>query len=174
MRELPDNTTVEGFEEPQAPRDKPVPDEVEEQASPSPEEEETTTLSDDERAQFKTLLTIGRVTKEVDVLGHPVLMKTMTVSDELMVGLETEKYRKSEAFARAYQSAVVAASVISIDGEPVYTPISAEESDTEVFTKRLKKIHALYPIVVSEIYRHYMEVEKEFAQLAQKLGKLQG
>lgn len=173
MRELPDNTTVEGFEDPQKPN--PVMEEESPEQEPeveSAQEEETTTLSDEERLQFKTLLTIGQTTKEVDVLGHPVVMRTMTVSDELMVGLETEKYRNTEAFARAYQSAVVAASVVSLDGKPVYTPLSSEESDSEIFAKKLKKIHSLYPIVVSEIYRHYMEVEKEFAQLAQKLGKL--
>ena len=32
----------------------------------------------------------------------------------------------------------------------------------------------MYPIVVSAIYDKYAEVEKEFADLAKKLGKLDG
>lgn len=166
MRELQDNTEIEGMELPTPPNQH---DEVE---NHEPDEVETTTLSDEERGAFQSLLTIGQTTKKVDVLGHPVVLKSMTVSDELMVGMESKAYKGSEAFARAYQSAVVAASVVSIDGKQLYVPLSPEESDSEVFRKRVEKVHSLYPIVVSEIYRQYMEVEKEFAQLAKKLGKL--
>lgn len=172
MRELHSNTEVEGMEPPKAPQSNPLPDfepEIEEQEEKI---DDVTELSPEERSRFQSLLTIGQTTKKVDVLGHPVVIKTMTVADELMVGLESQKYRGSEAFPRAYQSAVLAASVVTIDEKQLYVPISPEESDSEVFQKRLEKIHALYPIVVSEIYRHYMDVEKDFAQLAQKLGKL--
>ena len=166
MKELQDNTEIEGMELPN------LPEQPEETISPAQEEDEVTELTDEERSTFQSLLTIGQTTKKFDVLGHPVVLKTMTVNDELMVGLESKKYRGSEAFARAYQSAVVAASVVTIDGKQFYIPISPEESDSEVFEKRLEKVHALYPLVVSEIYRNYMDLEKEFAQLAQKLGKL--
>lgn len=165
MRELSDNTQVEGFEPPQF-------NESEEQVESLVEEQETTTLDKEERDTFQSLLTIGQTTKKVDVLGHPVVLKTMTVTDELMVGLESKIYKGSEAFPRAYQSAVVAASVVTVDGRQLYIPISPEESESEVFQKKLEKVHSLYPLVVSEIYRNYLEVEKEFAQLAKKLGKL--
>lgn len=166
MKELQDNTEIEGMELPK------IPEHSEGTIPPAQEEDEVTELTDEERSVFQSLLTIGQTTKKVDVLGHPVVLKTMTVNDELMVGLESKKYHGSEAFARAYQSAVVAASVVTLDGKQLYLPISPEESDSEVFEKRLEKVHALYPLVVSEIYRNYLEVEKEFAQLAKKLGKL--
>lgn len=166
MKELQDNTEIEGMELPK------LPEQSEGTIPPAQEEDEVTELTDEERSVFQSLLTIGQTTKKVDVLGHPVVLKTMTVNDELMVGLESKKYHGSEAFARAYQSAVVAASVVTLDGKQLYLPISPEESDSEVFEKRLEKVHALYPLVVSEIYRNYLEVEKEFAQLAKKLGKL--
>ena len=172
MKELHDNTEIDGFEPPRTPENAP-PEEPEVEGVVS-EDEEVTELSDEERSTFQSLVTIGQITRTIDVLGHPVILRTMSVADELMVGLESQKYRGSEAFARAYQSAVVAATVVTIDGKALYTPISAEESDSEVFTHRLKKVHALYPLVVSEIYRKYMEVESEFAKLAQKLGKLRG
>lgn len=170
MRELHSNTEIEGMEPPREPGTATPPEQ--EQDSVPLQEKEVTELTSEERSRFQSLLTIGQTTKKVDVLGHPVVIKTMTVADELMVGLESQKYRGSEAFPRAYQSAVVAASTVTIDGKQLYIPISPEESDSEVFQKRLEKVHSLYPIVVSEIYRHYMEVEKDFAQLAQKLGKL--
>lgn len=169
MKELHSNTEIEGMELPTQPGH----DEQEEVVTPEVEGE-TTELSDEERSQFQSLLTIGQNTKKIDVLGHPVIMKTMTVTDELMVGLESKKYKGSEAFARAYQSAVTAVSVVSLGGKPLYTPLSPEESESEIFQKKLDKVHSLYPIVVSEIYRNYMEVEREFAQLAKKLGKLSG
>lgn len=164
MKKLEDNTEIEGFEDP-----RPL---VDFEESKEPEEEEVTELSSSELKEFQSLLTIGRVTKEVDVLGHPVVLNSMTVSDELMVGLETKDYKQSEAFARAYQSAVVAATVSTIDGEQLYIPLSPNESSHEVFKKRLEKVHSMYPIVVSEIYRRYLDVEREFAELAKKLGKL--
>lgn len=167
MRELEDNTEVEGLVPPK--HTEPPTFEGEETGS---EEGRTTELNERERQDFQSLLTIGQRSKTVDVLGHPVVLRTMTVTDELLVGLESKKYKGSEAFARAYQSAVVAATVNTIDGKQLYIPISTEESTAEVFEKKLGKVHKMYPLVVSEIYRHYMEIEKEFAQLAKKLGKL--
>lgn len=140
----------------------------------STEDKPDTTLTDNERETFQSLLTLGKLTKTVDVLGHPVVLETLTVADELLVGMETKEYRDTEAFARAYQSAVVASSVRQIDGTPLYIPLSSSESKSEIFHKKLEKVHTLYPLVVSEMYRAYVELEKSFAELADKLGKLPG
>lgn len=171
MKELQDNSEIEGFEPPKFSDQQQAQESFDEAEVVSPEDE-VTELDVEERKEFQSLLTIGRITKTIDVLGHPVVLKTMTVADELLVGLETQKYRGTEAFARAYQSAIVAATIVSIDKKQLYIPISQEESSSEVFAKKIEKIHSLYPIVVSEIYKNYMDVEKEFSQLAKKLGKL--
>lgn len=150
------------------------PTKVEEKPVKEPEKEERTELTDEERDLFRDLLTIGKISKTFDVLGHQVTLQTITVRDELNVGIATKEHFNTSSFARSYQSAIVAASVVTINGNPLYVPLSADESPSYIFNRKLEKVQGMYPIVVSAIYDKYAEVEKEFAGLAKKLGKLDG
>ena len=47
-------------------------------------------------------------------------------------------------------------------------------SDDEVFDRSAAEIKKFYPIVITQIYQAIMDLEREFAELAIKLGKLSG
>lgn len=133
-----------------------------------------TTLTDEERNDLATLLTIGRRVKEISVMDHTVTIQTLKTTDEMRIGLFTKEYLDSQGFSRAYQVGVCAAGVVDIDGMPIYTPITGKEDANAVFRKRAEKMSEYYPIVISQVYDAIIALEREFAQLAVKLGKIPG
>lgn len=139
-------------------------------------EPEITELTDQERADFAALITVGRRTKKITVLDHQVVIQTLKTGDEMRIGLFTKPYLETQGFSRAYQVAVCAAGIKEVDGKPLWRPLSAAEAldEDEIFRKGVSIVEDYYPIVVSQIYQGIMELEREFADLAIKLGKLSG
>lgn len=131
-------------------------------------------LTDEERSLFRSLMTVGKRSKALSVMDHSVLIETLNIDDELRVGLACKEYEGSKAFARAYQLAVCAASVREVDGIALYQPLSENVDATEVFDKKLEKLKKYYPVVLYKIYRGVLDLEQEFAELVEKLGKQQG
>jgi hypothetical protein len=137
--------------------------------------EEVTELSDEERVWFSTLLTCGRRHKTITVMGdHKVAVQTLNADDDLRIGLYTKDFKDSDAYPRAYQIAVCASGVRSIDGRPLYQPITESEDEGAVFAEKVSRMSKFYPVVITEIYRAIMDLDTEFAELARKLGKLSG
>lgn len=131
-------------------------------------------LTNEERALFRTLMTVGKRSKIIAVMDHSVLIETLNIDDELRVGLSCQEYEGTKAFARAYQLAVCAAAIKEVDGIPLYQSLSDDAEPAEIFTKKLEKLRKYYPVVLYKIYRGVLELEQEFAELVEKLGKQQG
>lgn len=138
------------------------------------EEDPVVVLSDEERSLFRSLMTVGKRTKTLSVMDHSVLIETLNIDDELQVGLSCREYEGTKAFARAYQLAVCAAAIKEVDGIPLYQALSESVEPSEVFDKKLEKLKKYYPVVLYKIYRGVLELEQEFAELVEKLGKQQG
>lgn len=136
--------------------------------------EETTELTEDERSQFETLLTCGKRTKTVDVMGHAVGIESLNVDDDLRIGLYTKDYRESDAYARAIQLATCAAGIRTIDKRSLYQSLSRDETSESVFQAKVQKLLQYHAAVITEIYREIMNLDVEFGELAMKLGKLKG
>ena len=136
---------------------------------------EVTVLSDSERHDFASLMTCGRRSKTITVMGHPVVIQTLTTADEMRIGLYTKPYLETQlGFQRAYQVAVCAAGVREVQGKPLFTSLREITSEDEIFDKSVEEIKKFYPVVVTQIYQAIMDLEREFAELAIKLGKLPG
>jgi len=139
------------------------------------DEDQVTELTDQERIDFASLLTCGRRSKTITVMGHPVVIQTLTTADEMRIGLFTKAYLNSQlGFQRAYQVAVCAAGIRELQGKPLFSSLRETTSADEVFDKSVEAVKALYPIVVTQVYQAIMDLEREFAELAVKLGKLPG
>lgn len=138
------------------------------------QEDPVVELTDEERSLFRSLMTVGKRTKTLSVLDHSVLIETLNIDDELQVGLACREYEGTKAFARAYQLAVCAAAIKEVDGIPLYQSLSDDVEPSEVFAKKLDKLKKYYPVVLYKIYRGVLELEQEFAELIDKLGKQQG
>ena len=131
-------------------------------------------LTDEERALFRSLMTVGKRSKTISVMEHSVLIETLNIDDELQIGLACREYEGTKAFARAYQLAVCAAATKEVDGIPLYQALSDDIQPSEIFTKKLENLKRYYPVVLYKIYRGVLELEQEFAELVEKLGKQQG
>jgi hypothetical protein len=135
------------------------------------EEESATELTKEERDWFRSLLTCGRRYKTINVMDHSIQIQTLTIADELRIGLFCKDYKDSQADYRAYQLAVCSAAIRSIDGISLYQSLIEKPDDDAVFTEKANKLKEYYPVVISEIYKQVVELDAEFKELADKLGK---
>lgn len=128
-------------------------------------------LSDEERDNFENLLTFGKKTSVKEVYGHSVYVSTLTVEEELQIGLLVKPYLNTDAYHRAYKTAVVAASVKEIDGQPIYHPLSEKEDSNHIMRKKWDKIKTYYPIIVDQMYNCVTELEQELIPLLSKIAQ---
>lgn len=171
--EAPVDPAVEPDLAPPTPPRRQVGELVEEEVPEAPPE--VIELTTQERADFAALLTCGRRSKTVTIMGHPVVIQTLTTADEMRIGLYTKDYTDTQlGFQRAYQVAVCAAGVREVQGKPLFTSLRDITSEDEIFDKSAEEIKKFYPVVVTQIYQAVMDLEREFAELAIKLGKLRG
>lgn len=143
-------------------------------AEDSSSSEGSVELTDQEREWLRTLITVGRRERVVDILGHEVHIQSLKCTDELRIGLYTKPYTGTDFYARAYQVGTVAAGVKLIDGKPlVPQPLSAAGTASQ-FTEKAKIVEEFYPLTVSLIYEAVRGLDGEFVKLMEKLGKLDG
>ena len=147
-----------------------IEDELDEDQSPP-----VTELSAQERRDFASLITCGRRSKTITVMGHPVVIQTLNTADEMRIGLFTKPYLDSQlGFQRAYQVAVCAAGIREVQGKPLFQELREITSEDEIFDRSVAAVQEFYPIVITQVYQAIMDLEREFAELAIKLGKLSG
>lgn len=149
------------------------PSEVPPQAPP-PKATPQAELSPEEQVMFASLLTCGRRSKTLTILDHTVVVQTLCCDDDMRIGLYVKDYQNTLGESRAYQVAVAAAGLRSIDGSPLVQGLFEAADESALFDEKVKKVAGMYPTVVSQIYRAVLDAEKEFVELATKLGKLTG
>lgn len=149
-----------------------VGDDPEEVEDVEPKEPDHTELSAEERESFRNLMTVGRRTKTVTLFDHKVVLASLNVDDEVMIGQATKEYVGSQTFPRAWQSATVAAAIRSMDGEAWGQSLYADAEPEVLFEEKWAKVRRMYPLVVQYLYNDVTQMEAEFAELARKLGKL--
>jgi len=151
----------------------PTIDDDEEITSPVTEIDDLTPvhLTEDEQQNFESIITFGKKTAVDEVFGHSVFLSTLTVEEELQIGLLVKPYLNTDAYYRAYKTAVVAASVKEIDGQPVYQPMSAHEDSNQIMRKKWDKIKTFYPIIVDSMYNCVTRLEEELGGLIEKISR---
>lgn len=142
------------------------------EAEEEPKEPERLTLTFDERTDFSRLITVGRRLKDITVADHRITIQTLQSGDEMRIGLHTKPYLDSQGFARAYQVGVCAAGIVEIKNQTLWESLEPIDDPDEKFAKNVEALSKFYPIVITRIYQSIMDLEREFAQLAVKLGKL--
>lgn len=136
--------------------------------------EEVTELTNEERGWFDALLTVGRRSRTISVMGHEVVIQNLNTDDDLRIGMFCKEFQGAPpADSRAYQLATCAAGVKSVDGLPLYQPLGVVD-DQEMFDQKISRLRQYYPVVITQIYREILSLDGEFMELAQKLGKLKG
>ncbi len=65
------------------------------------------------------LLQLGHLTDTVRIGNHEIRIRTLKIGEELNAALVANKYKETVEEGRALATALVAASVTSVDGEPL-------------------------------------------------------
>src|SRR5687767_8220248 len=73
------------------------------------------------------LLHLGRLSSSMKIRGHDVRLKTLTMDEELEVGLLIQPFSNTEWQGRALATGLVAASIETVDGKPLVEALGPGE-----------------------------------------------
>ena len=128
--------------------------------TPQAEEEETeeAEFSPEIAQEVTGLLHLGRLTGRFEVLGHTFVLQTLKVGEELAVGQMVNDYAQTVVQGQAFAAALVAASLVSVDGRPILQQLGPDQEASirdkfEYITTRW------YSDTVLEIYAAYKELQ---------------
>lgn len=143
--------------------------------SDSPEEDEELPEFDPRHRQdFEGLMYIGKLTSTFEWLGHKFVIRTLSTDEILEVGIIHREYAGSLADVKAYQAAVVAACVESVDGKPLPLPLSSDPSDTSLINKFRFVNRSWFPPTLDVVYERYLLLEARVSQVIEAMGKASG
>lgn len=126
------------------------------------------------RSAFEGLCYIGKLRREFDAYGHPVVIRTMVTDEVLEVGLLSAPYIGTLGEMKAYQAALVAGCVVSIDGKPLPMPLTDVEGDTPLANRfNYVKSHWFSP-VLDRVYQEYLLLEVQVDMVMKSLGEASG
>lgn len=158
----------------QIPTEPPVEVEQEEAPSEVPDEEPVPEFDPRVHEDFDGLMYLGKLTDEFTWLGHKFLIRTLRTGELIEVGMLHKPYAQSEADAKAYQAAVVAACVVTVDGRPPPLPITNEASDTELRNKFEFVLRSWYPPLLDAIFERWLLLEARVDQVIEAMAKASG
>lgn len=73
------------------------------------------------------LLNLGKLTKDIDIRGHKITLRTLTMGEELEIGLMLKEFEGTQEWGRALATALVAASIVTLDGKPLVEALGPGE-----------------------------------------------
>ena len=126
------------------------------------------------RNDFEGLLYVGRLTDVFDWLGHRFQIRTLTVGEICEVGLLHRQYVGTLADVKAYQAAIVAACVMSVDDRPMPMPITNEVTDTGLLNRFNYVMRSWFPPTLDAVYERYLLLEERVEAVVKAMGKAPG
>lgn len=126
------------------------------------------------REEFHGLLYLGRLTHDFEYLGHSFRIRTLSTADLLEVALVVKQYTETLGATRAFNAAIVAASLVSIDNHPLPVPITTKPTDTEFRNRFNWATQNLFPPVMDVLYQEYLVLNATVAKVFDALGEASG
>ena len=84
------------------------------------------------KSPFEGLLYLGYLEDEVEIPFHKFVVRTLTSGEKIKISLITAELSDTLGYGRAYRAAVVAAGLISVDGQKLII----SEKDVDTLTQR--------------------------------------
>lgn len=117
------------------------------------EVQETEEITDDEYS----LLYLGYLTDTIEIGSNTVRLRTLKIGEELSAALLASKYQDTIEAARALATALVAASVVSVNNKPLLTD-SMGPGDSGIEAKFDFVLKNWYWITVDKLFGKYNEL----------------
>lgn len=124
--------------------------------------------------EFRGLVYLGALSDEFDWLGHHFKIRTLTTGELAEVALIAKPYAGSEAALKAWQAAIVAACIVSVDGNPIAVPLTSEVDDTLVRSKFRFVMEKWFPPILDVVYNRYVGLEYTVREVIEAMGKASG
>lgn len=121
------------------------------------------------RDEFEGLLFIGALKRTFTFLGHRFVIRTLTTDEVLAVGMAAKPYAGTMGEVKAYQAAVCAACVVSVDGQGLPIPITDDRGLVEDRFDYVRR--HWFPPVLDVVYQEYLVLESKVEQVIEALGK---
>lgn len=126
------------------------------------------------REPFTGLLFLGALSDSFDWAGHHFKIRTLHSEELSECSLATKRYQGTEGEHKAFQTAVMAASLLDIDGRGVPVPIPIDTNDSMFDVRFAYMMKNWFPAVADEVYRRYIDLEITARQVMEALGGLSG
>lgn len=123
--------------------------------------------------EFAGLLYLGALTRTFDWLGHRFVIRTMRTDELIQAALVAKRYLGSDGYAKAYQSAVTAGCVVTVDGRPIpVVPVS--DTDPMLEQRADWVMRHWFPPVLDRVYEEYVRLETVVREVMEDMGKASG
>lgn len=123
------------------------------------------------REDLEGLLFLGRLEKTFRFWGHRFVVRTLTVEDHLEIGQLIASWKDTYAETLSWQAAVVAAAVVSVDGQPL--PVPMGEGETRMGA-RFRWAQSQYPWTIAAVWEEHLELEDRVREAIAAAGKVSG
>jgi hypothetical protein len=143
-------------------------------AEDTSEQEETTEplpeFDPKHRLDFEGLLYLGALTHEFTYLGHAFKIRTLSTDEVLEIGLLHRPYVDTLSDVKAYQAALVAACVVTVDGKPLPMPITNDVADTPLANRFAYVRRSWFPPILDAVYEQYLLLEGRVDDVLRSMG----
>lgn len=127
-------------------------------------------MADDVRSDdLESLLFLGHLEETVRYRGHEFVIRTLRQREMIEVSHIVSGYEEL-ARPRAYKTALVAAALESVDGEPLYEPLS-DVARSQAVRRKFEKVAEWYPAVIDVLYERIQALEARSQSVADALGE---
>lgn len=154
----------------------PGPDERRESAQEEPEdvEEDLPEFDPAWRQPFKGLLYVGALTKSFELFGHHFTIATPTQTERLQIGQVIEPFQNTVTAEIAYQTALVAAYLVDIDGTKLPEPVVTNPKETALHDRFRWTSENLRRPVLDRIFDECLKLDHQVDEVLTAMGKASG
>lgn len=122
---------------------------------------------------FTGMVYVGALTKKFSLLGHKIRIRTLKDRELLVVALLTKPYMDTMGDTKAYNLAVLAHALVSIDGRELPIMPLGEGQDELVWAQqRMDWIGEQYhPTVTAAMFEQYLVLDQTVHDVIEAMGK---
>ncbi len=121
---------------------------------------------------FKGLLYLGALSNDFDWLGHNFVIRTLRDGEKLAVAQIIKPFADTMGADRAYANALVAMSIMSVDGEDLPIPPGETRKSHEWGLQRFNYVKDnWYSYTIDKVFNEYLLLEDLAVRTLDAMGK---
>lgn len=123
---------------------------------------------------FLGLCLVGKLSDSFVWMGHQIAIRTLIDDEILEIGLLTKPFTGTLSEAKAYQTACVAACLVSVDGTPLPIPLTNVTADELLMARFMWVRRNYHPMVIDAIYERFLLLDDEAQNVVDAMGEASG